>query len=238
MSQQPVPTAASAPGKAGTKPRPDLPAGLLSLAVPGLGQFVQGLRRSDAARLGKGVFFLLTIWGMFFTGQAMGAWQNVYLPQYQQAQEAEAKLQLFGWTLPDLLGNLYLRLPYVGQFWVGLPAWPALWNYAFPDTEVFGSSQRSPGALKARDRVELDKFDKIDRPAKERERRRELLREAEAEMNKVQFAHGMGKNWDIALIYTIIAGVLNILVIYDAAAGPMYPRRTTAPAPKTEGNNP
>jgi hypothetical protein len=30
------------------------------------------------------------------------------------------------------------------------------------------------------------------------------------------------KNWDLAWVYTVIAGVLNILVIYDAAAGPAF----------------
>ena len=31
-----------------------------------------------------------------------------------------------------------------------------------------------------------------------------------------------GKRWDLGWVYTVIAGVLNILVIYDAFAGPTY----------------
>ena len=30
------------------------------------------------------------------------------------------------------------------------------------------------------------------------------------------------KTWDLAWVYTVIAGVLNILVIYDAFAGPAF----------------
>ena len=30
------------------------------------------------------------------------------------------------------------------------------------------------------------------------------------------------KRWDLGWVYTIIAGVLNILVIYDALAGPAF----------------
>jgi hypothetical protein len=31
----------------------------------------------------------------------------------------------------------------------------------------------------------------------------------------------MGRLWDAYWIYTVIAGALNIMVIYDAAAGPV-----------------
>src|SRR5262245_24302611 len=48
-------------------------AALLSFLVPGLGQLSQG-------RLSKGLFFLVSLYGLFFTGMYLGDWKNVYLP--------------------------------------------------------------------------------------------------------------------------------------------------------------
>ena len=39
------------------------------------------------------------------------------------------------------------------------------------------------------------------------------------------------KTWDLGWVYTVIAGVLNVLVIYDALAGPAF-RETKAAEPK------
>src|SRR5437870_13126892 len=48
-------------------------AGVLSYLIPGLGQVYQG-------RVSKGVFFMAVLLGLFFAGQALGDWRNVYLP--------------------------------------------------------------------------------------------------------------------------------------------------------------
>jgi len=40
----------------------------------------------------------------------------------------------------------------------------------------------------------------------------------EDELNKLQ--RDGNKRWDLGWVYTLIAGVLNLLVIYDALAGP------------------
>ena len=48
--------------------------GVLSYVIPGLGQIYQG-------RFGKGFLFMVSLLGMFILGQAMGNWQNVYLPR-------------------------------------------------------------------------------------------------------------------------------------------------------------
>ena len=37
------------------------------------------------------------------------------------------------------------------------------------------------------------------------------------------------KTWDLGWVYTIIAGVLNVLVIYDALAGPAFRQAKAAP---------
>src|SRR5262249_1336200 len=43
---------------------------------------------------------------------------------------------------------------------------------------------------------------------------------SEKELNKLQ--RSGDKNWDLGWVYTVIAGVLNILVMYDAFAGPAF----------------
>jgi Family of unknown function (DUF6677) len=89
---------------------------------------------------------------------------------------------------------LYNRLPFVGQFWIGIAAWPALYQYfTFDDNNgdgsgLFGTFQRAP-------------------------RTEETINKLQREGNKT---------WDLGWVYTVIAGVLNILVIYDALAGPAF----------------
>ena len=43
---------------------------------------------------------------------------------------------------------------------------------------------------------------------------------SEDELNRLQ--RESDKTWDLGWVYTVIAGVLNILVIYDAFAGPAF----------------
>ena len=86
-----------------------LPA-VLSYLVPGLGQISQG-------RIGKGLLFFVCVMSLFFYGQYLGNWSNVYLPD----TSAEPNTL----SLPPLLADLYNRPQFLGQFWVGVAAWPA-----------------------------------------------------------------------------------------------------------------
>jgi hypothetical protein len=57
---------------------------------------------------------------------------------------------------------------------------------------------------------------------------------SETELNDYLRDHD--KTPDLAWVYTVIAGMLNILVIYDAFAGPAYGASVpAAPEPKKEG---
>jgi hypothetical protein len=214
MSTAPVITS-KPPPETGPMPIPAL-AALLSFAVPGLGQMVQGYLKGNFVRLTKGCLFLVVIWGMFFYGFAKSRWRNVYLPHLQEnylAEDARAgrlgkSANFFGRPLPPLPGNLWNRPQYIMQFWVGLPAWPALWNYSLPDNPVFGKYQESPGSVSANEQnpqivrqQHLDAFERQD--------------------NEIQRETNMGRLWDVYWIYTVIAGALNIMVIYDAYAGPV-----------------
>jgi hypothetical protein len=84
------------------------------------------------------------------------------------------------------------RLAYAGQFWIGAAAWPAILQY---NEKWFVTDQNNPWHA----------FQKTP---------------SEEELNKLQ-SEG-DKTWDLAWVYTVIAGVLNILVIYDALAGPAF----------------
>jgi uncharacterized protein DUF6677 len=162
--------------------------GFLSYLVPGLGQIYQG-------RTGKGALFLACLWGMFFAGQAMGDWQNVYLPDVARGPDDVNPWENNPWHLPPALkplANVYHRWHFLGQVWIGVAAWPAIWqHYHMP----VPSEQTSPF---------LHNFQKGPR--------------SENELNEYLANHD--KTPDVAWVYTVIAGVLNILVIYDAYAGP------------------
>jgi hypothetical protein len=151
-------------------------AGFLSFLIPGLGQLYQG-------RIAKGMLFLICLYGLFFYGMSLGSWRNVYIPDTARVNNP--------WNLPPTAANIYNRLHYAGQFWIGIVAWPAIYQYAHADNvghmTLFGEFEKTP---------------------------------PEEELNRLQ--RDGDKRWDLGWVYTVIAGVLNILVIYDAFAGPAF----------------
>jgi hypothetical protein len=173
-------------------------AGILSYLIPGLGQVYQG-------RVSKGVFFMATLLGLFFAGQALGEWRNVYLPNADGPNTIHNDPT--PWKIPGIarpFANVFRhRWQYAGQFWIGVAAWPALWQYnnlpvpAEKTNEFWHHFQRGPHHLRPDD---------------------ERYREAKVQ----EFIRDRDKVPDVAWVYTVIAGVLNILVIYDAFAGPAY----------------
>ncbi len=214
MSAAPINTT-KPPADIGPLPIPAL-AALLSFMVPGLGQIVQGYLSGNFVRLSKGCLFLLCIWGMFFFGYAKSQWRNVYVPHLQEYYLEEDQrvgrltksANFMGRPMPPFAGNLWNRPQYVMQFFVGLPAWPALWNYFLPESQVFSKIQPSPGSM-------------VIPPGNSNFPRSQQCQQFEAEDNRIQEEVGMGRLWDIYWIYTVIAGALNIMVIYDAYAGPV-----------------
>ena len=171
--------------------RPTAPlAAFLSYLIPGLGQIYQG-------RVAKGLLFFVCVYTLFFTGLYLGSGSvtirgetyvvssNVYLPDTAERNNP------FG--LPRLAANLYNRPQFAGQFWVGIAAWPAIWQYLNYDDKqekgdsVLGLFERTPS------------------------------QEALNALNT-----SSGKLIDLGWVYTVIAGVLNIMVIYDALAGPAF----------------
>lgn len=156
-------------------------AALLSYLVPGLGQIYQG-------RVGKGLLFFGGLYLLFFYGMWMGQFRNVWLPD----ADALPDVQLAGQTLGGAAKAISYRPQFLGQFWIGTAAWPAVYQYAVFDRAkdagpIFGKFERTPD---------------------------------EKELNDLQ--RNGNKRWDLGWVYTVIAGVLNLLVIYDAFAGPMF----------------
>ncbi len=185
-------SAASSPNVSSLLDRPTDPiAAVLSYLIPGLGQIYQG-------RLGKGVLFFVCVYTLFFVGVYLGSGSvqlkgetytvasNVYLPDTADQNNP--------FNLPRLAANLYNRPQFAGQFWVGIAAWPAVWQYLNYDRRqeqgdpLLGQFERTP---------------------------------SEAALNAV---HTSGdKLLELAWVFTVIAGVLNVMVIYDALAGPAFP---------------
>lgn len=172
----------------------DPTAAVLSYLIPGLGQVYQG-------RIGKGILFFVCIYALFFIGIYLGSGSvrlkrgddpetytvssNVYLPDTAEQNNP--------FNLPRLAANLYNRPQFAGQFWVGIAAWPAVWQYLNYDRKqengdpLLGHFQRTP---------------------------------SEAALNAV---HTSGdKLLELAWVFTVVAGVLNVMVIYDALAGPAF----------------
>jgi hypothetical protein len=171
-------------------PKLDFVAGLLSYLIPGLGQIIQG-------RIAKGVVFFVSLYCLFFYGWALGQEKNVYIPK--NGGNGDPASHLFS--------DVYNRPHFAGQFFIGVAAWPAIWQYYHYDKDkqegpVIGEMMRAPTG---------------------------------AEINRLQ--RDESKTWDLGWVYTVIAGVLNILVIYDAVAGPAFreiPRKDLDPPKNPE----
>jgi hypothetical protein len=148
-----------------TNPNP-YKAAFLAWLIPGLGHIYQG-------RTGKGILYAVCILSLYFVGFAMG----------------EGKIVYWRWVSP-LHNPEKFCLHYVGQFFVGLPALPALIQATlihFKMAPMFGNFM------------------------------------AEPPQNVINGLHSsLGKLVEVGTIYTTVAGLLNILAIYDAYEGPAY----------------
>jgi hypothetical protein len=107
-------------------------------------------------------------------------------------------MYLYGW---DLGGRRVVyaswrpgdrRWPYLCQVWVGLPAWPAMIQSGF--NLPLGDFMRQPSLIRnhANGPNELDEWNR-------------------------QYH----SNFELGTVLTMVAGLLNILAIFDAAAGPV-----------------
>jgi len=108
--------------------------------------------------------------------------------------------------LSRLLNDLYARPHFAGQFFIGIAAWPAVHQYRnFDESKEAGPT--------------FGKFQRAPHNATELQQWNDKQRDE-------------NKRFDLGGVCTVIAGVLNILVIYDALAGPAF--REVKPKTKAE----
>lgn len=151
-----------------------------------------GLGQVLQGRVGKGILYFVCLYSLFFYGWWIGQKKNVWLPVERLP---DAELPIVG-KFGGLPKALYHRPQFLGQFWIGVASWPALLQYAAAPPPDAGVPQEPHGFLGVY-----------------------MQAPPEAELNTLQ--RNADKTWDLGWVYTVIAGVLNILVIYDALAGPV-----------------
>jgi TM2 domain-containing membrane protein YozV len=123
---------------------------------------------------------------------------GMYLGRWSNVFLGDTAHQAKAWNLPRLANNLYNRPHFAGQFWMGVVVWPAIYHYNNDPPE----QERGPIATWG------DFWRKFQAAPTEKD------------LNDLQ--RDSDKRWDLGWVYTVIAGVLNVLVIYDALAGPAF----------------
>lgn len=185
-------------------------AAFLAWLIPGMGHFYQ-------RRWGKGGLFMVCILGTFFMGMWMGQGRVVYA----------------SWRHNDQ------RYAYFCQLGVGLPALPALVQ-AFrmgsepPKAPLFDGLMAPPlmpGQLVPADwaeqQVKAGEFEPDDFPMLAEQPRpanvtyHEATRGGDPYNQTSAWNYKMGSFFELGTVYTLIAGLLNILAIYDAWGGPV-----------------
>lgn len=173
-------------------------AAVLGWLVPGLGHLYQG-------RTLKGWLFMATLLATFFGGWWLGGGRVVY----------------WMWQPGDR------RVAFIGQAGIGIAAIPAVVQARLlegPRREPFAASQWFAPPVRMRQYVSaryaarlvatepaIEADDFFDRPPLKQFRGDQLA----------IWQFQLGRLFDIGTLYTMLAGMLNMLVVFDAWAGPM-----------------
>jgi hypothetical protein len=190
----------------------------------------------------KGLLFMVCIYTLFFYGMYLGSGSvtigsrtyrlnsNVYLPDTYGEPPAPP------WPFSESVfaTNLYNRPQFAGQFWAGIVAWPAIWQYMNYNKKVNHDLNddinqlytEADKAFEAKDNETAEqKLEKAKELELDPRRRHRIFGEFEREPSGscINAVHNAGdKRLELGWVYTVIAGVLNIMVIYDAVAGPAF----------------
>ncbi|MFZ1933228.1 MAG: DUF6677 family protein [Thermoguttaceae bacterium] len=162
-------------------------AALLAWLIPGLGHWYQGRRA-------KAILFFVCIMGLFGYGVVLGGGTRV-------DQDGNKRFLGYGRAVYLSMHSDDLRLYYISQIGVGLPAFPALFQaYQMNHHRaVIWSGFMAPPRP-----VEVGFND----PNKDQPIAHDLY-------------YFLNRDFELATIFTAVAGLLNVLVIYDAFAGPV-----------------
>jgi len=184
---------------------PPAPPRKLDFFAAFLSYLLPGLGQVLQGRIGKGVLFFICLYSLFFHGLWMGKLKNVWLPE--PSSLPAARLPIVG-ELGGPLKAAYNRPQFLGQFWMGIATWPACAQYLLTKSPENGEPLPEPSPI-------LGRY---------------MQAPSEIEINALQ--RSGDKRFDLGWVYTVIAGVLNLLVIYDALAGPVIKNEDeTPPAP-------
>jgi hypothetical protein len=166
-------------------------AAFLAWLIPGAGHLYQG-------RTGKGILFLVCILGTFFYGLYIGNGRVVYAS-----------------TAPVFSRQFVDRWQYICQVGVGLPALPALvqrYRVKHHEEPLFGDNfMRPPYGPNDKPSSFFESPDQTDP-------QRSVVKSPD-ELSKWNYDYG--EYFEIGTVFTVIAGLLNILAIYDAYGGPL-----------------
>jgi hypothetical protein len=166
-------------------------AAFLAWLIPGLGHMYQG-------RTGKGILFFACVLGTFYYGLYIGNGRVVY------ASTANVFSMQF---LQD-------RWQYVCQVGSGLPALPALverWRVKEQKAPLFGDKFMRPPYENP----------PPGEPAFQSPDRTNPNHSVQHPDELAKWNYELGDSFEIGTVFTVIAGLLNILAIYDAYGGPL-----------------
>lgn len=184
---------------------------LKNAALAGLlSWLIPGAGQLYQRRTAKGLLFMVCVLSTFFYGLFIGGGKVVYA-----SNRAEDR-----------------RLPYLCQVCVGLPALPALvqmvrMHQSEPKAPLWGGFMAPPilpGQVVPRGLLAEGDGE----PMSERFERSNIDELAD-------WHYRLNRFFDLGTVYTMIAGLLNVLVVYDAACGPLVPEAKKAKAEKKNG---
>jgi hypothetical protein len=173
-----------------------------------LAWLIPGLGHIYQGRTAKGLLFMICLLSTFAYGCYLGG----------SSQCGWARTVYVAWNTDDR------RLPYFCQLGIGLPAMPALvqaqlgrkkedepflWRgFMAPPVSPKSVVNELPAARAATGRFTLD-----------------------------ELSYHLAANFELGTLFTMIAGLLNILAIYDAWGGPVFPAESSKDEDEaTEGN--
>ncbi len=179
-------------------------AALLAWLWPGAGHLYQG-------RTAKGLLFMICIVSTFLFGFVAGRGKVAFATPLTMQQIAQSGSSNF---LRNRLTQAIDRWPFLCQAGIGAvaipavierqrslqdrqPLWPGAWFYPPSNVDSNGNAFTS--------KDDLD--NKVIHPSQ-----------------LAKWNYDMGFYFELGTIYTVIAGLLNLLVVFDAYSGPLIPR--------------
>ncbi|MEO1498833.1 MAG: DUF6677 family protein [Planctomycetota bacterium] len=180
-------------------------AALLAWLVPGLGHLYQG-------RVAKGVIFCVSITSLFVFGFILGSAKVTYAATVD--------------VLPSPKTFVMERWPFPCQAGIGAVAIPCLverarYRSGAQEGLVGGAFFPPRTGIRATTGAEITSVDNAGNTVKHPN-----------ELAKWQYDGGY--YFELGTIYTVVAGLLNLLVVYDAGMGPLVQLPTGKPKQDTE----